>query len=271
MGIIHASQDSSMSQLLIDYYVSKAKGGSDFITVEAASVAPFGKAIVNQLALWSDEHVAGCKKLVDECHKYGAKVSARLHYADSETNPFPTAVQPVFSAPIPCRKYWENPNNLTTEEVYEMIQKLVDAARRCWDAGVDVVEVHATHDDLVGQFLSPRINKRVDEFGGNLENRLRFLLLIIQGIRQQIDQAYPIIVRTVDVSVIELRAITRRLEEAGVNAILVSAKLGYLAYLADKIKKSAKIPVMIKFLLVPLADTLNLMSQRISFRLARRI
>ncbi len=269
MGINYASQDSRLSQLLIDYYVSKAKGGSGLITVEAASVAPFGKAVVNQLALWSDEHIAACKNLVDECHKYGAKVFARLHYEDRDTNPFCTRIPPIVSAPIAGRKYGESPE-LTTEEVYELIQAFVDAARRCWDAGVDAIEVHATQNDWAGKFLSPLINKRIDEFGGNLENRMRLLLLIIQGIKQ-IDQAYPIIVRTGDVSVIEIRAIAKRLEMAGVNAILVSAKLGYLAYLANKLKKSTNIPVMIKFLLIPLADTLNLMSQRISFRLARRI
>jgi 2,4-dienoyl-CoA reductase-like NADH-dependent reductase (Old Yellow Enzyme family) len=278
MGTNYANQDGSVSQRLIDYHVAKAKGGFGFVIIEATAVDPCGKTIANQLGLWSNEHIAGVKKIVDECHKYGSKVSVQLCHAGRETNALITDIHLVSSSATPSPKCLEIPSELTTEEVYGIIQKFVDAARRCWDASVDAVEVHAAYGYLIDQFLSSRMNKRVDEFGGNLENRMRFLLLIIQGIRQQVDNAYPIIVRISDeegssggFSITEISTIVRHLEDAGVNAILVSTRPGYLAYLAEKIKKSVKIPVIIKFLLLPLADTLNLISQRISGRLARRI
>jgi len=271
MGTNCAIQDDNMSQYLIDYHVAKAKSRSGLITIEATAVDPLGKTIVDQLGLWSDEHITGFKNLVDECHKYGAKVSVQLHYAGKETNALVTNIRPVSSAPSACSKWLEIPQELTTEKIHEIIQKFADAARRCRDAGADAVEVHTAHGYLIGQFLSPHMNKRVDEFGGNLENRLRFLLLIIQGIRQQVDNAYPIIVRTGDLSITEIGAIVRHLDGTKISAILVSTSSGYLAYLAEKIKKSVKTPVIIKFLLLPLADTLNLVSQRIFCRLARRI
>ena len=125
------------------------------------------------------------------------------------------------------------------------------------------------HSCVIGQFLAPRTNKRVDEFGGNLENRMIILLLIIQGIRQQVDNVYPIIVRTGYLNITEINAITRRLEGAG-NVILVSARAGYLDYLAETIRKSLEIPAIIKFLLLLLTDSLNLIAQMISGRIAKR-
>jgi NADPH2 dehydrogenase len=191
----YANQDNNVSQCLIDYHVAIAKGGLRFITIEATAVDPLGKSAVNQLGLWSDDHLDGLKKIVDECHKYSVKVSVQLHCAGSETG-----------AP---------------EEMDEIIQKLADAARRCRDAGVDTT--------------------------------------------------YPVIVRTEDLSIIEIGALARRLEDAGINAILVSARSGYITHIAERIKKSVKIPVIIKILLLPLSNTLKLMSQRIFCRLARRI
>lgn len=269
MGTNYANQDDNISQGLIDYYVAKAKSGSRLITIEATAVDSLGKTIVKQLGLWSDEHIAEFKNLVDTCHKYGARVSVQLHCASGEVNALFAGICPASSSPLPCAKGLELPHELTTEEIYALIQKFAAAAKKCRDAGVDAVEV-AAHEYLIGQFLSPNINKRVDEFGGNFENRIRFFLLIIQGIRQQVDNTYPIIVRVGDLSMVEIGIITGRLKSAGVNAILVSANYGYSAYLAAKIRNSIRIPVVIKYLLLPLADALNHISQRIFCRLARR-
>ena len=271
MGTNYVNLDGSVSQNLIDYHVTKVKGGLGLVIIEETAVDQCGRTKANQLGLWSDKHIIGFKKLVEDCHKYGAKVSVQLSHAGREATAFITSIQPVSTFPIPCPKCLEIPRELTTEEVYEIIQRFVDAARRCRDAGVDAVEVHIAHPHLIGQFLSPSMNKRVDEFGGNLENRMRFLLQIIQGIRQQVDNVYPIIVRTGDLSITEIAPIARRLEDAGVNAIFVSARSGYLYYLAEQIKKSVDIPIIMKFLLLLLADTLNLISQRISGRMAKRI
>ena len=262
MGTNYANQDVSVSQHLIDYHITKAKEGLGLVIIEGTAVDRCGRIIANQLGLWSDEHIAGFKKLVDDCHKYGAKVSVQLSHAGTD-------IQPVSSSPIICLKNSEMPRELTTEEVYEIIQKFVDATRRCQEAGVDAVEVHAAHSCLIGQFLSARMNKRIDEFGGNLENRMRILLLIIQDIRQQVGYVYPIIVRTGYLSITEINAITRRLGGAG-NVILVSARSGYLDYLAETIRKSLEIPAIIKFLLLLLTDSLNLIAQMISGRMAKR-
>lgn len=125
-----------------------------------------------------------------------------------------------------------------------LVQKLAAAAGKCQDAGADAVEVHAQY---------------------------QLLLPLIQGIKQQVGTEYPVIVRTDDLSMIEISSIARQLEEAGVNAILVSASSGYLRYLEEKISNSVTLPVLLKYLLLPVTNTLTLISQRIFCRLARRM
>ncbi len=268
----YANQDGSVAQTLIDYYTAKAKAGLPVVIIEETAVNQAGQAIPNQLGFWSDEHIAGFKELASNCHKYGAKVCVQLSYSDEAF-----AIQPVATSstngPISMRSSRE----LTTKEIYEIMQQFVEATRKCRDAGIDAVEIQAAPGGLIGQFLSPRTNRRADEFGGNPENRMRFLLLIIQGIRQQVASTYPLIVRisgedfTGDLRTTEINALARRLEHAGVTAVLVSSKAGYLHGLIEKIKKSVAIPVIVKFLLVPLSEALHQISQWMSGRMARRI
>ena len=130
IGTNYANQDGSVSQHLIDYHVTKAKEGLELVIIEGTAVDRCGRIIANQLGLWSYEHIAGFKKLVDDCHKYGAKVSAQLSHAGTD-------IQPVSSSPTICLKNSKIPHELTTEEVYDLIQKFIDATRRCQDAGVD--------------------------------------------------------------------------------------------------------------------------------------
>jgi len=132
----------------------------------------------------------------------------------------------------------------TEQAIAVLVQELASAAGTCRDAGVDAIEIHAQHQPL---------------------------LPILQGIRKQVGTAYPVIVRTDDLSIMEISSITRHLEESGVNTILVSAGSGYFSYLEEKISKSVTLPVLLKYLLLPVANALTLISQRIFFRLARRM
>ena len=132
-----------------------------------------------------------------------------------------------------------------TEYPLDMLaQEVAAAAGNCRDAGADAVEVYVQY---------------------------QLLLPLIEGIKQQVGTEYPVIVRTDDLTMIEIGSITRQLEEAGINALLVSAGSGYLCYLEEKISNSVTIPVLLKFLLLPVANTLTFISRKISCRLARRM
>ena len=266
MGTCFANPDATVSQRMIDYYSTRAKGGFGLITIEVTAVAPEGEAIKTEPGLWDDKFIPQYRKLIDACHKYGAKVSVQLHHAGRQTNTGIMGEQPVSSSPLPCPICAEVPRELTTEEVYTQIQNFIDAAQRAREAGADAVEVHGAHGYLVAQFMSPYSNKRTDEFGGTFINRMRFPALIIKGIREQVDANFPIIFRisgdekiTGGRTIAETRAIARLLEELGVNAMHVTAsvygssqwlwapteiKAGYLAELSGEVKKSVSIPVI---------------------------
>lgn len=267
MGTNYANSDGTISQRSIDYYTERAKGGFGLITIEVTAVDPTGKAIPNEPGLWCDEQIEGYKKLADNIHAHGAKMSVQLHHAGRQTlAAFIDGKQPIAPSPIPCPFCQEVPHELTTEEVYEMIEKFIDAAERAKEAGADAVEIHGAHGYLISQFMSPYSNRRVDEFGGSLENRMRFPRMIVEGIRRRLGNAFPIIFRisgeekTVGGRTIpETRAIARMMEDAGVDAMHIAggsyasldwiwgatgSPLAYMTDFAEEVKKSVNIPVI---------------------------
>ncbi len=181
---------------------------------------------------------------------------------------------PAVVAPskVPSRLYNQRTRALRRWEVRSLEQDFVRAARRVQLAGGDGVELHGTHGYIVQQFLSPQSNLRKDEYGGSLDNRMRFLLDIINGIRRECGKDFPIIVRiSVDefcccigepgqgIELEEGVEIARRLERAGINAIDVSSASyetmnwwvepmsfedGWRKYLARAVKEAVSIPVI---------------------------
>lgn len=127
---------------------------------------------------------------------------------------------------------------MSTEEVYKMVDTYIEAAERAKKMGFDGIEVHAAHGYLPAQFLSGHANKRTDEFGGTLHNRMRFLRLIIQGIKQKLGSDYPLIIRISGsekimggLEIQEVKAVSRMCESEGVDAINVSmATYGSIKY-----------------------------------------
>jgi len=262
-----ANEDGTVSQTMITYYKERARGGFGLVTIEVTSVSPDGRAIVRQPALWSDEFIEGYGKLADAIHKHGAKMAVQIHHAGRQTYPaYIGNQQPVSSSPIPCPSCKVTPRELTTPEVYEMIDKFVQTAVRCKKAGVDAVEIHAAHGYLISQFMSTYSNRRTDEFGGSFDNRIRFPLLIVQGIRSELGNDYPLIFRISGDekvpggrTIIETIAICRAMEDAGVNAMHITAgsygslnwviqpsdaPLGLLAEYCDEVKRSVSVPVI---------------------------
>lgn len=267
MGTDNANKDGSISQGFIDYYAERAKGGFGLITIEVTAVDPLGKAIMNEPGLWCDEQIEGYKKVVDECHKYGAKVSVQLHHSGRETCPAYIGAQPVGITSEPCPMYREPIKELSTEELYALIEKFGDAALRAYKAGADAVEVHGAHSYLIAQLTSQESNHRIDEFGGSFENRMRFSKKVVENIRSKAGNDFPILYRLSGEervgggnTLYDTRAMARYLEEAGVNAIHVtcgrpdlssrwvlppsSERTGYSLHVAEEIKKAVSIPVI---------------------------
>jgi len=262
-----ANKDGTVSQALIDYWVARAKGGWGLLIVEFTAIDPLGKVGLCHPCLWSDKYIDGLRKLTDAVHKYGGKIAVQLgHTGRQTTREIIAGAQPVSASPIPCPMDREMPRELPLEEIYELIEKFGDAAVRARDARFDAIEIHGAHGYLLAQFMSEYTNKRIDEFGGSLHNRMRFPIEVIHNVRRKIGRAFPLIFRisaeervpggrTLD----ESRVVARMIEEAGVDAIDVSVGVsgssqyiiappavppGFLLSASQEIKKVVSLPVI---------------------------
>lgn len=267
MGTNLANPDGTVSEDLIAYWEARAKGGWGLLIVEIAGVDPLGKAIPHQLGLWDDKFIPGYKKLVDTVHRYGAKIAVQIHHAGRQTSSdILGGEEPVAPSAVPCFVSQETPRELTTEEVYQLIEKFGDAAARAREAGFDAVEIHGAHGYMVAQFMSQHTNKRVDEFGGSLYNRMRFPVEVIRDVRRKVGGSFPIIFRmSADERIVdgrkieESKAVASIVEDAGVDAVHVSTGVyGSMQYIvpppdvspgfilpdAGEIKKAVSIPVI---------------------------
>jgi len=264
-----ANEDGTVSQAFIDYWVARAKGGWGLLIVEFTAIDPLGKVGPCHPCLWSDEFIDGLSKLTDAVHKCGAKIAIQLSHAGRQTHQEVIGIpgaQPVSASPIPCPFEREIPRELSSEEVYELIEKFGDATVRARAAGFDIIEIHGAHGYLLAQFMSPYSNKRVDEFGGSLLNRMRFPIEIIHNVRRKIGSSFPLMFRMSGEERVpggrtleESRIVAQLMEEAGVDAIDVSVGVygssqyifappavppGFLLSSSQEIKKAVSVPVI---------------------------
>jgi 2,4-dienoyl-CoA reductase-like NADH-dependent reductase (Old Yellow Enzyme family)/thioredoxin reductase len=268
MGTNLAGPDGEVTDQLIAYYEERAKGGTGLIIVEFTCVDyEYGKGFIRQLRLDDNRFIPGIHAVANAVHKYGAKVFVQIHHAGRQSNSLLiNGKQSVAPSGIACAAVGETPRELTTAEVKELVNKFVQTAIRCKQAGIDGVEVHGAHGYLINQFLSPEANLRTDEYGGSFENRMRFIEEIIVGIREKCGKDYPVTVRlSVDEFIegginLELgKDICRYLEKLGVDGLHISCgtydsmdkiiesplfEQGWRVYLAEEIKKEVKIPVI---------------------------
>ena len=163
------SPEGYVAQSTLDYYGARAAGGFGLIIIEIAAVEKRGVGMPHEPNVWSDDAIEGLTKLANCIKNKGARTIVQLHHAGRETVSAMAGEPIAAPSSVPCPTNRETPHEFTTQEVYDLIRHYVEAAVRCRKAGFDGVEIHAAHGYMGGQFLSPRSNKRVDEFGGGLE------------------------------------------------------------------------------------------------------
>lgn len=229
MGSHLGESNGQVSQRTIDYYTARAKGGYGLIVTEFTCVDPVGMALPGQLGIWDDSFIEGHKRLTQEIHKNDGVIFCQLHHAGRLSYSMVTGNQPVAPSSVASPANKEIPRELSTEEVYQLIKKFVDAAVRAKEAGYDGVELHGAHQYMIAQFMSPYSNKRLDEFGGHFHNRMRFPTEIIKKIKENCGKDFPVSIRISaeesehdSWSVREARKAAKMLEEAGADVISVS-------------------------------------------------
>lgn len=267
MGNNFANTDGSMSERSATYYGARAKGGFGLITFEATVVYKEAKGGPRKPCLFDDSTIGSFQAAIAACHQAGAKVSIQLQHAGPEGNSKITGYPLKAASAIPAGCGRETPEAISREELYRLIECYGDAALRAKKAGADAVEIHCAHGYLVSTFISSRTNKRVDEFGGTFENRMRLARLIIENIRKKAGNSLAILCRingTDDVeggqTAQDAAAVASYLEkECGVDGIHVSRAVhlhdecmwapsvihgGFSADYVSEIKRAVSVPVI---------------------------
>ena len=263
------AMDGSVTDRLIRHYTELARGRPGLLIVEYSYVdKEASKSAQCQLGCADNEHIPGLAWLARTIQSYGVKAGIQLEHAGRQKF---LGTPPIKA---PSRIPWEElhamggsvPEELTWDEIQEIVRSFGDAARRAQLAGFDFVEIHGAHGYLITNFLSTRTNRRTDWYGGSLENRMRFLMQVVADVRKKVGRGFPLGVRlsgseyepdgvTIDESV----EVAKALEKAGIDVIHVSGgnhhqmhhqvsplyvPAAHNVWAADAIKHAVSIPVI---------------------------
>jgi 2,4-dienoyl-CoA reductase-like NADH-dependent reductase (Old Yellow Enzyme family) len=259
-----------------------AVGGAGTVMIESTKIARNGCGTVGDTALWDDAFVPGMARIAEFISKHGAVPAIQLGHSGRKARlsrpweggkPLEGDEPEVYDwagwelvAPsaVPHSERAPTPRALTRDEVHAMIERWGEAARRADRAGFQILEIHAAHGYLIHQFLSPASNVRNDEYGGSLENRMRFAIEVARHVRSLWPAEKPLFMRlsclddagwTLDDSVV----LSRHLKAEGVDVIDCSSggtlahspmdgerakRYGYQVPFAERIRREAGVMTM---------------------------
>ncbi len=262
---MNMAENFEVTDQLIDFYAERARGGVAVITVGYATVDEYSGNVTN-IGAHKDEFIPGLKRLAQAIQENGARAVVQINHAGRYNfSFFLDGKQAVAPSAVPSRMTRETPRELTIDEIREVINSFAQAAARVKKAGYDGVEVLSGTGYLISEFLSPFTNKREDDYGGSFENRMRFGLEVMQAIRQEVGDDFPLIVRMNGNDFMpggngrkDLQEYARRLVQVGVDAlninvgwhearvpqIVTAVPRGVFGYLAKGIKELVDVPVI---------------------------
>jgi len=267
----YSSEDGFASDWHLVHLGSRAVGGAGLVCMEATAVEARGRISPSDMGIWKAEHIEFLSRITRFVRSQGAAAGIQLAHAGRKASTrrpwegggvIPESEggwQPVAPSAVPFRDGDPAPHALSKAEIHALIDRFRDAAERALSAGFDVVEIHGAHGYLIHEFLSPLSNRRTDEYGGTLDNRLRFALEVTEAVRGTWPAHLPLFFRisatdwvpggwTADDSV----ELARRLKSLGVDLVdcssggnAANAKIplgpGYQAQFAERIRQETGI------------------------------
>ncbi|WP_097303153.1 oxidoreductase [Pseudomonas chlororaphis] len=263
--------DNLVNEQLIAYHRARAEGGVGLIVLQVAGVHDSARYTSHVLMATDDACIDGYRQLAQTCHAHGTLVLSQIFHPGREIMESSDGLLAVAYAPsaVPNERFRVMPRALDQNMIDEIVEGYAAAARRLHQAGLDGVEVVASHGYLPAQFLNPRVNRRSDEYNGDLQQRLRFLREVIAAVRASTDEQFIIGLRisaderdpeglTEDESLAAVQAVQEQLDYvhivAGTSASLGGAvhivppmaiEAAYLAREAGTFKASLKIPLFV--------------------------
>lgn len=266
-----ATEDGHMTKQLYAIYEELAKGEVGLIVTGYANIVEEEKPNAGMMGIYNDSFIEEYKKLTELMHSYDAKIVMQIAYGGTKST-YDIGERVIYAPSDVCEKSTQTQGKpMTKAEIDYIVDAFAQASLRAKQSGFDGVEIHAAHTYLINQFLSPYYNRREDEYGGSLDNRLRFLLEIYQATRKLVGEDFPILVKLTATEFFEggltfeeTRLICQKLEAVGVDAIVMSGNVhgkastlvgeaydgytlqgeGYFHEYGDVISKELQIPVI---------------------------
>ena len=245
--------DGRPTEKLCLLYRKLTEGGIGLLISGYAFVRPEGKQLPGKMGIHTDDFAEDYEKLVRTVHDSGGKIAAQIVHAGGQAIPDNSGEQPVAPSAVKVAHYSTEPRELTKKEIQEIVYAFGEGAARAKKYGFDAVQLHGAHGYLINQFMSPHTNLREDEYGGDVENRSRFVTEVYRKVRDKVGNDYPVMIKmncadnmegglTIEDGVY----IAKKLSEAGIDAIEVSSgnsasgiKFGPLRMKINKPEKEA--------------------------------
>jgi 2,4-dienoyl-CoA reductase-like NADH-dependent reductase (Old Yellow Enzyme family) len=251
-----ASFQGEVTDRLINFYVRRSSA-LGLPIVEHCYISALGKIGPKQLGIFSDSLIPGFEKLAAGIHSVGAPAVVQISHAGA------VATKKVIGETPVGPSTRDKTRMLEKEEILQLVEDYADASDRAVKAGFDGVELHGAHGYLLCQFFTPLLNKRSDEFGGSLENRMRFPLMVTEQVRKRLGKDRLLLYRVgaddlapMGTHVEDAVAFALKLQEAGVDILDVSGGMcnsmprqlaqvkGYFIPQAEAVKKAVSVPVI---------------------------
>lgn len=278
----YSAQDGVANDWHFAHLAKFALGGAGAVILEATAVTPEGRITRGDLGLWDDAQIEPLRRITKYLSEHGAVPAIQIGHAGRKASaqrpwhgnssltcsgtvygdaPWPT----VSASPLPVSEGWPIPSELTELQLENLCTAFADATRRARSAGIQMLELHAAHGYLLHQFLSPISNARDDQFGGSLENRMRFPVAVAKAVRNAWPEALPLLARISCVdgvdggwSMDDSVAFSYALKKIGFDVIDCSSggiggaataarpprDLGFQVPMAQKVRKETGLPTM---------------------------
>jgi 2,4-dienoyl-CoA reductase (NADPH2) len=258
------TRDYTFNETYKAFYMERAKGDVGLMTIGPVGIDTVGSAPLT-LGLFEDKYIEPLKTFIGELHQEtDVKVATQLFHMGRYAFSMFTGQPPIAPSAIPSKLTGEAPREMTGQDIEEVKEAYAQSARRAKEAGFDLIEILACTGYLISQFLSPLTNKRTDDYGGSIENRMQFGLEVIRKVREAVGDDVPVGLRIAGNDFmegghtnIESALFAAEAEKAGVDAINVTGgwhetnvpqlttnvPAGGFLYLARGIKEKVRIPV----------------------------
>lgn len=190
-----ADEDGQPTLRLLDVYEEAAKGGASLIITGLTFIRKQDQPFHAALGFYDDSQIPAFKELARRMQKHGAKACLQIGYAGSMSG-YKVNEREIWgpsAVPHPFTKV--TPKAMTRADIQQAVKEMSQAAVRAKKAGFDTIELHFVHNFMINQFLVPHFNKRIDEYGGSIENRARFVFEIMTAVRKAVGPDYPVLAK----------------------------------------------------------------------------